>query len=58
MAKLPPKPAPAQTEQGQQKDDNIDDLGRKPDGSTLDQPGTKEPRKQESRRPSGFHGPS
>ena len=27
-------------EPGRQMDDNIDDMGRKPDGSTLDQPGT------------------
>ncbi|UYO00059.1 MAG: hypothetical protein KIT02_02160 [Devosia sp.] len=31
-------PAPEETDPGEQKDDNIDDLGRKPDGSALDQP--------------------
>jgi hypothetical protein len=30
--------APEKTEPGQQKDDNIDDLGRRPDGTRLDQP--------------------
>lgn len=30
--------APEETEPGQQKDDNIDDLGRRPDGTRLDQP--------------------
>jgi hypothetical protein len=32
------RPAPTETDPGEQKDDNIDDLGRKPDGSRLDQP--------------------
>lgn len=32
------KPAPVETGKVHQKDDNIDDLGRKPDGSVLDQP--------------------
>ena len=32
------KPAPLETTPGEQKDDNIDDLGRKPDGSKLEQP--------------------
>ena len=32
------QPAPLETGRGRQKDDNIDDLGRRPDGSTLDQP--------------------
>ena len=31
-------PAPAETGTGKQKDDNIDDLGRRPDGSEHDQP--------------------
>lgn len=31
-------PAPLETGTGQQKDDNIDDLGRRPDGSEQDQP--------------------
>ena len=34
-----PKPAPLETEPGEQQDDNIDDLGRKKDGSRQDQPG-------------------
>ncbi|SMQ63664.1 hypothetical protein SAMN06295905_0851 [Devosia lucknowensis] len=34
----PSKPAPAQTAPGTQKDDNIDDMGRRPDGSEQDQP--------------------
>ena len=46
MARPPPKPAPLETEPGQQKDDNIDDLGRKSDGSKLEQPGTKRPPKR------------
>jgi hypothetical protein len=40
-----PKPAPLETEPGQQKDDNIDDLGRKQDGSKLEQPGKTKPSK-------------
>ena len=32
------RPAPEETGRGQQKDDNIDDLGRKPDGSSHEQP--------------------
>jgi hypothetical protein len=32
------KPAPLETDAGQQKDDNIDDLGRRPDGTEQDQP--------------------
>ncbi|MEO6013242.1 MAG: hypothetical protein ABIQ30_06625 [Devosia sp.] len=28
------------TKPGTQMDDNVDDMGRKPDGSTLDQPGS------------------
>lgn len=31
--------APLETRAGQQQDDNIDDLGRRQDGSTLEQPG-------------------
>jgi hypothetical protein len=31
-------PAPLETTPGEQQDDNIDDLGRKKGGSTLDQP--------------------
>jgi len=38
MAKQPQKPASSETGPGEQKDDNIDDLGRKPDGTKLDQP--------------------
>ncbi|NMA97170.1 MAG: hypothetical protein GX970_03505 [Phyllobacteriaceae bacterium] len=32
------KPAPTETRPGNQKDDNIDDLGKRPDGSEQDQP--------------------
>ena len=38
------RPAPLETEPGQQKDDNIDDLGRRPDGSTEEQPVDAEPK--------------
>jgi hypothetical protein len=38
MANDKPKPAPLETEEGKQKDDNLDDLGRRPDGSEQDQP--------------------
>ncbi len=31
-------PAPLETGPGEQKDDNIDDLGNRPDGSEQDQP--------------------
>lgn len=43
MAKKDNKPAPLETEPGKQQDDNIDDLGRKQDGSRQDQPGTSKP---------------
>jgi hypothetical protein len=33
------KPAPLKTDPGQQKNDNIDDLGRKQNGSKQEQPG-------------------
>ncbi|UJW85921.1 hypothetical protein [Devosia sp. SL43] len=33
MANKPPKPAPLETDPEEQKDDNIDAFGRKPDGS-------------------------
>jgi hypothetical protein len=33
-----PAPAPDNSKPGQQLDDNIDDLGNKPDGGKLDQP--------------------
>lgn len=39
------KPAPLETEPGEQKDDNIDDLGRKQDGTKLEQPGKTKPSK-------------
>mgnify|MGYP000859068028 CR=1 FL=1 len=39
------KPAPLETDTGEQKDDNIDDLGRKPDGSKEEQPGKSKPSK-------------
>ncbi|HEV7344479.1 MAG TPA: hypothetical protein VGN60_02475 [Devosia sp.] len=38
MADEKSKPAPLETDPGEQKDDNIDDLGRRPDGSKQDQP--------------------
>ncbi len=54
------RPAPTETGPGRQKDDNIDDLGRRPDGSEHDQPVKPEapkPRQGESQwnqdRPSG-----
>lgn len=31
-------PAPAETETGNQQDDNVDDLGRRSDGKQIDQP--------------------
>lgn len=43
MAKEPSKPAPLETEPGEQKDDNIDDLGRRPGGETHEQPGKTKP---------------
>lgn len=38
MRKSKTSPAPLDVREGQQKDDNIDDLGRRPDGSEQDQP--------------------
>lgn len=38
MDKDKTRPAPLETEPGDQKDDNIDDLGRRPDGTRQDQP--------------------
>ena len=38
MSKEKSAPAPLETGKGEQQDDNIDDLGRKPDGSKQDQP--------------------
>ncbi|MBD8064887.1 hypothetical protein IC608_05280 [Devosia sp. PTR5] len=32
------KPAPLETNEGDQQDDNLDDRGRRPDGSEQDQP--------------------
>ena len=40
------KPAPLETDLGEQQDDNIDDLGRKQDGSTQEQPSASEPDKR------------
>lgn len=40
-----PKPKPIETETGKQMDDNIDDLGRRPDGTQQDQPGAVKPMK-------------
>jgi hypothetical protein len=45
MANKPSKPAPLETDPGEQKDDNIDDLGRKPDGTKQEQPGKTPPAK-------------
>lgn len=36
------RPAPLETEPGTQKDDNIDDMGRRPDGTEQDQPVSEE----------------
>jgi len=36
----PRRPNPIDSGHGTQQDDNIDDLGRRPDGTTQDQPGT------------------
>jgi hypothetical protein len=42
MARTPSKPAPLETDPDEQKDDNIDANGQKPDGSKQEQPtGTK-----------------
>jgi|GEM_PF-1097772 hypothetical protein len=54
MTKAPVKPAPLETDPGKQQDDNIDDLGRKPDGSKQEQPQTETP----SRRAEGLGEPS
>lgn len=43
MAKTPSKPAPLETDPGEQQDDNIDDLGRKQDGTRHEQPGQSTP---------------
>lgn len=32
------KPAPLETDRGEQNDDNIDEFGNRPDGSEQDQP--------------------
>jgi hypothetical protein len=32
------KPAPLETGKGEQRDDNIDDMGRRQDGTSQDQP--------------------
>ena len=45
MTKEKPKPAPLETGPGEQQDDNIDDLGRKQDGSRQEQPGKSKPSK-------------
>jgi len=47
--------APEETTPGQQQDDNIDDLGRRTDGTELDQPADPEPnngRSDPDRKPS------
>lgn len=38
-----PKPPPEETRPGKQKDDNIDDLSRRPDGTRQDQPAKSPP---------------
>jgi hypothetical protein len=43
MADKKSKPAPLEIGEGEQKDDNIDDLGRKPDGSKQEQPSKDKP---------------
>ena len=45
MATEKSKPAPLETCPGEQKDDNIDDLGRKTDGTKQEQPGKAKPSK-------------
>lgn len=45
MATNKSKPAPLETRPGEQQDDNIDDLGRKQDGSRQEQPGKSKPSK-------------
>lgn len=37
-ADKPSTPAPLETGQGEQRDDNIDDMGRRKDGTSQDQP--------------------
>lgn len=45
MTKADKTPAPLEIEPGKQQDDNIDDLGRKQDGSKQEQPGKTKPTK-------------
>ena len=45
MAKSPSKPAPLETDPGEQQDDNIDDLGRKKDVLKPEQPEKTKPSK-------------
>jgi hypothetical protein len=45
MSKEKPQPKPIESGKGKQMDDNIDDLGRRPDGSRQDQPGATIPKK-------------
>ncbi|CAN7658448.1 hypothetical protein [Devosia sp. Root413D1] len=40
-----PRPEPIESGAGKQMDDNIDDLGRRPDGSKQEQPGLTKPAK-------------
>lgn len=42
----PPKDPTKETGHGKQMDDNIDDLGRRPDGTSQDQPGATKPSKE------------
>ena len=48
MSKSKSTPAPLETQDGKQKDDNIDDLGHRPDGREQDQP-TKPERETQNR---------
>ena len=45
MAKTDKHPKPIESGGGKQMDDNIDDLGRRPDGTRQDQPGATKPSK-------------
>ena len=53
MAKDDKKPKPIESHEGKQMDDNIDDLGRRPDGSRQDQPGATKPSKSTPAKPGG-----
>jgi len=42
-------PAPLETDSGEQKDDNLDDLGRRPDGTRQEQPVNPPPPKEDEK---------